>query len=128
MSADERIEALTAEVASLRIKIEAPDTTIWYKKPATLISIAALAFSLGTTGFAAYNSHQEDIRANRRDVRAVLQRLSKLPIENYELLQITIREWKNRLAFVEFSYFPADASNLLGYSENKPELLSVLES
>jgi tetratricopeptide (TPR) repeat protein len=87
MSTEERIEELSAEIAKVRSKIDAPDDSVWYKKPATLISIAALAFSLGTTGFSAYNSHQEDIRANRRDVRAILQRLSKLPIENYELLQ-----------------------------------------
>jgi tetratricopeptide (TPR) repeat protein len=87
MSAEDRIEELAAEVASLRTNIDGPDDSAWYKKPATLISIAALAFSLGTTGFSAYNNRQEDIRANRRDVRAVLQRLSKLPIENYEFLQ-----------------------------------------
>jgi hypothetical protein len=73
----------SAPQASTESKTEDP----WYKKPPTLISILALCFSFGTTAFSAYNSHQEDIRSNRRDVRAILQRLSKLPIENFEWMQ-----------------------------------------
>jgi hypothetical protein len=63
------------------------DEERWKKTAPIVISLMALCFSLGTTAFSAYNSHQEDIRSNRRDVRAILQRLSKLPIENYELMQ-----------------------------------------
>jgi hypothetical protein len=59
----------------------------WLRKPSNVISILALLFSFGTTIFSAYNSHLEDIRANRREVRALLERLSKIPIENYEFLQ-----------------------------------------
>ena len=87
MTIEEQVDALTASVNELKLASASTEPEVWYKKPATLISILALTLSLGTTAFSAYNSHQEDVRANRRDVRAVLQRLSKLPIENYELLQ-----------------------------------------
>lgn len=82
-----KVDKNTSEIAAIREKLDKASDEVWFKKPATLISIAALFFSLGTTAFSAYNSHQEDIRANRRDVRAILQRLSKLPVENYELLE-----------------------------------------
>jgi hypothetical protein len=59
----------------------------WYRKSSIIISLIALIFSFGTTLFSVYNSHQEDMRANRRDVRSLLQRLSRLPIENYDLMQ-----------------------------------------
>ena len=72
---------------TLKAETVGPDNESWHKKPATLISIVALVFSFGTTAFSAFNSHQEDVRSNRRDVRALLQRLSKLPLENYELMQ-----------------------------------------
>lgn len=79
--------ALRAELDTLKQKVAVLADEAWYKKPTVLISIVALLFSFSTTIFAAYNNHQEDVRANRRDVRGILQRLSKLPIENYELLQ-----------------------------------------
>jgi hypothetical protein len=63
------------------------DDERWKKTAPIVISLLALCFSLGTTAVSAYNSHQEDIRSNRRDVRAILQRLSKLPIENFEWMQ-----------------------------------------
>lgn len=86
MSYDEQLSSLKAELGKLSDKVEAKDNAPWYKKP-THISLLALAISFSTTLFSAYNSHQEDIRSNRRDVRSLLQRLSKLPIENYELMQ-----------------------------------------
>lgn len=87
MASEDELKAVLAELAALRSKVEDTNDEAWYRKPATLISIVALAFSTSTTLFSAFNSHQEDVRANRRDVRALLQRLSKIPIENYELLQ-----------------------------------------
>ncbi len=87
MSTEDELKSVIAQMVELRAKVEKSDDHPWYRKPATLISIIALAFSAGTTAFSGFNSHQEDVRANRRDVRALLQRLSKIPIENYELLQ-----------------------------------------
>lgn len=84
---DEQIGSLKLEIAKLNSKIDSKDAGPWYTKPPTLISLAAFLFSFSTTLFSAYNSHQEDIRANRREVRTLLQRLTKLPIENYELMQ-----------------------------------------
>ena len=83
----DQVQRLTLEVEKLKIKLDAKDEGTWYAKPATIISLVALVFSLSTTLFSTYNSRQEEVRANRRDARALLQRLSTLPLENYELLQ-----------------------------------------
>jgi tetratricopeptide (TPR) repeat protein len=61
-------------------------TRPWYRTPSILISLTALTFSVGSALVSAVVSHKEDVRANRRDARVLLQRLSKLPIENYELM------------------------------------------
>lgn len=87
MTEESDIERLRADVDVLQRKLLDDSKGPWYVRPGTAISLVALIFSFSTTAFSAFNSHQEDVRANRRDVRAVLQRLSKLPIENYELLQ-----------------------------------------
>ena len=87
MSDDERLVSLKAEIDKLNEKVKKNDDGPWYRKPATVISLLALMFSFGTTVFSAFNSHEEGVRSNRRDVRALLQRLSKLPIDNYELMQ-----------------------------------------
>jgi len=52
-----------------------------------ITAIIAVIFSLGTTIVSAYNSHKLDVRENRREARELMQRLNKLPIENFELLE-----------------------------------------
>lgn len=87
MDTEEQLAAIRANLKDIEAKSEAASEVAWYKKPATIISIVALSFSFGTTGFSYYNSHNEEVLANRRDVRSILERLSTLPIDNYELME-----------------------------------------
>jgi len=87
MTPSGNIDDVRTEVVALKARLDSRDDGPWYKKPSVVISLLALIFSFGTTVFSAYNSYQDEIRANRLDVRTILQRLSKLPLENYELLQ-----------------------------------------
>lgn len=82
----ERYEILKKEVDSIQIQLS-QEHGPWYTKPSNFIAIIALLFSFGTTIFSYINSHNEDIRANRREVMTIIQRISKLPIENFDLLQ-----------------------------------------
>lgn len=83
---DEKYEILKKEVDSIQIQM-AKETGPWYTKPSILIATFALIFSFGTTIVSSYNTYLEDIRDNRREARAIFQRMTKLPIENYELMQ-----------------------------------------
>lgn len=82
----EKYEILKKEVDSLQIQLS-QEHGPWYKKTSTLISIIALIFSFGTTIISYINAHHEDVRANHREAMAIIQRLTKLPIENFELMQ-----------------------------------------
>ena len=59
----------------------------WYKSAPVLIALFAFIFSFGTTLVSYYNSHRQEIRENRSEARELLQRISKLPLENFELLK-----------------------------------------
>lgn len=83
---DDKYEILQKEVDSIQTQM-AKGTGPWYSKPSNLISVFALIFSFGTTIASAYNGYLEDIRDNRREARKLIQRTTKIPIENYELLQ-----------------------------------------
>jgi hypothetical protein len=82
----ERYEILKKEVDSIQIQLS-QEHGPWYSKLSILISLIALIFSFGTTIVSYVNSHNEDIRANHREAMAIIQRITKLPIENFELLQ-----------------------------------------
>jgi tetratricopeptide (TPR) repeat protein len=86
MDDQERYEILKKEVDSIQIQLS-QERSPWYTKPSNLISIIALLFSFGTTTVSYINSHNEDIRANHREAMALIQRITKLPIENFELMQ-----------------------------------------
>jgi tetratricopeptide (TPR) repeat protein len=86
MDDQERYEILKKEVDSIQIQLS-QENAPWYTKPSTLISVIALLFSFSTTIVSYINSHNEDIRANHREATAIIQRLSKLPIENFEFMQ-----------------------------------------
>jgi hypothetical protein len=83
---DEKYEILKKEVDSIQIQM-AKESGPWYSKPSNIIAAVALIFSFGTTVVSFYNAHLQDIRDNRKEARALIQRISKLPIENYDLLQ-----------------------------------------
>lgn len=80
------LEQLKEEVELMKAKLESKPS-FDYSKTSNIVAAIALLFSFGTTVVAAYNSYQLDIRENRREARGLIQRLSKLPIENYELIQ-----------------------------------------
>lgn len=86
MSEQERYEILKKEVDSLQAQLNR-DQDPWYKKPSNLISAIALLFSFGTTIVSYINSHAEDVRSNHREAMQIIQRITKLPYENFELLQ-----------------------------------------
>jgi len=82
----EKHDILKKEVDSLQIQIS-KDNKSWHQNPSIIISIFALIFSFGTTGVSYYNSYEEGIRENRKEARELIQRISKLPIENFEFMQ-----------------------------------------
>jgi tetratricopeptide (TPR) repeat protein len=84
MDETEKYEILKKEVDSLQIQLSA-DKKPFFKNPSTIIAIVALIFSFGTTVISYVKSYQEEIRANRREARELIQRLSRLPIESFEL-------------------------------------------
>ncbi len=79
-------ENLKKEVDSIKIQL-GHDNSSWYANPSILISVIALIFSFGTTIVSYINLHNEDVRANHREAMALIQRITKLPIENFELMQ-----------------------------------------
>ncbi|MDX7857968.1 hypothetical protein SJU92_18390 [Aeromonas caviae] len=86
MDDHERYEILKKEVDSIQIQMS-QEYGPWYTKPSNLISVIALLFSFSTTIVSYINSHEENIRANHREAMALIQRITKLPSENFELLQ-----------------------------------------
>jgi len=86
MDDHERYEILKKEVDSIQIQM-GQEHGPWYTKPSNLISVIALLFSFGTTIVSYINSHDEDIRANHREAMALIQRVTRLPSENFELIQ-----------------------------------------
>src|SRR6266704_384604 len=81
---EDRLDVMKREIDSLQIAI-AGQKTPWYKTVSTVLSIAALLFSFGTT-FVSYRRTQvQDIQSTRQELRGLLQRLAALPKENLEL-------------------------------------------
>lgn len=52
-----------------------------------LIATVALVFSLGTTAVSLWSSHKADIRANRREARELIQRLTRMEFEKFDIVQ-----------------------------------------
>jgi tetratricopeptide (TPR) repeat protein len=71
-----RVDLLTEEVRSAKRP--------WYKDVATLISIGALVFSLGTTVVAGWHTQEQDTHNLRTELRGLLQRLAAMPKEAIE--------------------------------------------
>ena len=86
MDEQEKYDLLKKEVDSLQIQLS-NNQKPFYQSPSVIISIFALLFSFGTTGVSYYKSYQDAIRANRREARELIQRVTKLPIENFELMK-----------------------------------------
>lgn len=86
MDEQEKYDMLKKEVDSLQIQFS-KDKKPWHQNPSIIIAMGALFFSFGTTGVSYYKSYTEDVRANRREARELIQRVTKLPMENFELMQ-----------------------------------------
>jgi hypothetical protein len=83
---DDNFKLLKREVDSIQIQL-AKESGSWMAKPSNIMALFALLFSFGTTLVSAYNSYTQDIRENRKEARQLIQRLSKIPIENFELTE-----------------------------------------
>ncbi len=84
MISEEDFKTLKAEVDALQgqaIEKQKP----WLSRPSNIISLFALVFSFGTTTFSFWKGHNEEIANNRSEVRQLIQRITRLPIENFEL-------------------------------------------
>lgn len=86
MDEQEKYDILKKEVDSIQIQLS-QEKKPFYQNPSIIISMVALLFSFGTTAVSYYKGQQEDVRANRREARELIQRITKLPIENFELMK-----------------------------------------
>lgn len=86
MDDNERYDIIKKEIDTLQIQL-AQVKKAWYTQPSVLISLTALLFSFGTTIVAYINSYNEAVMANHREAMTIIQRLTKLPSENFDLLQ-----------------------------------------
>jgi hypothetical protein len=84
MNIEEQLATIKAEVDALQIDA-VEKSRPWFHNPSIILSVFALVFSFGTTMFSYMKSHEEDIRSNRREVREIIQRITRLPIENFDL-------------------------------------------
>lgn len=80
----EQFDILKKEVDTLQIQLSREQQP-WYRTTSNIVALGALLFSFGTTGMAYFISHKNDIRTNRRDARTMIQRITRLPIEHFEL-------------------------------------------
>jgi tetratricopeptide (TPR) repeat protein len=81
-----RLDAMKKEIDALQVAVMT-DNKPWYKSASILISLFALLFSFGTTAVSYYKSGQEEIRSARAELRSMLQRLTALPKDNFELIR-----------------------------------------
>jgi tetratricopeptide (TPR) repeat protein len=84
MISDEEYKILKAEVDALQIQATEKQKP-WISRPSNILSLFALVFSFGTTAFSYWNNYNQEISRNRAEVRQLVQRITRLPIENFEL-------------------------------------------
>ena len=84
MITEEELKILKAEVDTLQIQASEKQKP-WISRPSNILSLFALLFSFGTTAFSFWKSHNEEIANNRSEVRQLIQRVTRLPIENFDL-------------------------------------------
>jgi hypothetical protein len=85
-SLETKIEMMKREIDALQISVTG-QRKIWYKDFPTIISVAALLFSFGTTYVSYRHTETQDIQSQRQDLRGILQRLTALPKENLEMMK-----------------------------------------
>jgi len=80
----ESVRVIKREVDALQITVMSQKAP-WYKNVPTAISILALLFSFGTTYVSYTRTEAQDIQNTRVELRGLLQRLSYLPRDNFEI-------------------------------------------
>lgn len=78
-----KMEVMKREIDGLQISAMSAHTPE-YRKPSTVISVLALAFSFGTTAVSLHRTSTQDTQASRQELRGLLQRLSAIPREGIE--------------------------------------------
>ena len=78
------LKMMKREIDTLQVEIMKGHIP-WYKSPPILIAFLALLFSFGTTLVSFQRISREDIRLTRAELRGILQRLVKIPKEEFEL-------------------------------------------
>lgn len=84
MISEEEFKILKAEVDTLQIQASEKQKP-WISRPSNILSLFALVFSFGTTAFSYWNNYNQEIASNRAEVRQLIQRITRLPIENFDL-------------------------------------------
>jgi tetratricopeptide (TPR) repeat protein len=83
-------EELREEITHLRNRVDSAEEAAkaakkpWYRNISTVISIAAFAFSFGTTIVSYYRTKEQDVHSLRAELRGIEQRLMALPKESVE--------------------------------------------
>jgi hypothetical protein len=87
---DAQLGIMKREIDALQIEASRA-TAKWYKQVpvvvSVLVSVVALAFSFGTTIVSERRLAREDEHEARTELRSLIQRLTALPKENFELTQ-----------------------------------------
>lgn len=81
-----KIDMMSREIDALQVTVMAARKP-WYKSPSVVISTLALLFSFGTTAVSFHRAVQDDVRSARTELRGILQRLTSLPRDNFELIR-----------------------------------------
>ena len=109
-TASATLHSLKAEVDALQVAVMGQRTP-WYRNTSTLISVLALLFSFGTTFVSYTRTKAQDIQNARIELRGLLQRLSVLPRDNFELTK-------------KYSDDPGAVSQLSSYLNQENALLA----
>lgn len=82
----DRLDMMKREIDALQAA-SISNNKPWYKTASIIISVLALLFSFSTTAISYYKAGREDIRSARTELRGMLQRLTALPKDNFELIR-----------------------------------------
>jgi len=106
----ESVRLIKKEVDALQITVMSQRAP-WYKNVPTAISILALVFSFGTTYVSYKRTEAQDIQNTRVELRGLLQRLSSLPRDTFEITK-------------KYPNDPSAIATLGGYFNQENTLLS----
>lgn len=97
---ENEIEELKQDIIEINNKRDKNKS--WTNISSNIIAMIALLFSFGTTFFSYNRMNEQDIHNTKNELNSILEKLSSLPKENYELM--------NR-----YKYNPIATSKLSGY-------------